>query len=166
LKLPVIIWGYAACASFGLKFQNFLGEIASYGSLAIATGSTLVDPETFKKPALDHTNHSSPQHPDALSDAVDWVIANAGTEKWKHIEPSRIGVWGQSCGGLEAYTAGGQDHRVHHLEIFNSGRFPSNSPQSVVHTIHKPIFYFLGGPEDIAYQNVSDEPRHAHSAFD
>ena len=154
LRLPVILWGNGACAPLGLQHQNFLGEVASYGALAIATGSVFVDPDVYDKPVRDSAS-GSPQNPEAISNAIDWVTANAGKGKWRHVDPTRIGVWGQSCGGLEAYTAGGQDSRVHHLGIFNSGQFTKNATRSVVRGIHKPIFYFLGGLEDIAYANVS-----------
>lgn len=75
----------------------------------------------FKKFVFDYINYFSLQYFDVFFDVVDWVIVNVGMEKWKYIELSCIGVWGQSCGGLEVYIVGGQDYRVYYLEIFNSG---------------------------------------------
>jgi len=58
---------------------------------------------------------------------------------------------GQSCGGGETYGVS-HDPRVKVLGIFNSGGMGAvgnNAPN----TFTKPIFYFLGGPSDLAYQN-------------
>ncbi len=82
------------------------------------------------------------------------MFANAGKGSWQHIDHTRIGVWGQSCGGLEAYSAGAHDDRVSHLGIFNSGQLAANSSKEVAGSIAKPIFYILGGPGDVAYPNV------------
>lgn len=83
------------------------------------------------------------------------MYANAGKGEWAHIDKTRIGVWGQSCGGLEAYTAGGNDNRVGHLGIFNSGQLSVNASAQVAGNLTKPVFYLLGGPDDVAYANVS-----------
>ncbi len=37
-KLPIIAWGEGGCSNNGAFYKNFLGEIASYGFLVIATG--------------------------------------------------------------------------------------------------------------------------------
>ena len=135
----------------GSAFRGFLGEVASYGALAIATGPIYVDPETYKVVDFDPNNLG--ENPGALAAAIDWVHANAGKGRWKHIDASRIGVWGQSCGGLEAYSAGAHDPRVGHLGIFNSGQLNASTSSAVAGALKKPIFYLLGGPTDVAYPN-------------
>ncbi|CEN60712.1 hypothetical protein ASPCAL03146 [Aspergillus calidoustus] len=149
LKLPVIVW-------VGLKFRNFLGEVSSGGALAIATGPAYVDPEEYAESLEGDTSAPTDglgENPAALTEAIDWLYANAGRGDWKHIDRTRIGVWGQSCGGLEAYTAGAHDDRVGHLGIFNSGQLSANASKSVAGDITKPAFYILGGPTDVAYPN-------------
>jgi dienelactone hydrolase len=84
------------------------------------------------------------QKPAALTEAIDWVYANAGKCEWKHIDRTRIGVWGQSCGGLEAYAAGAHDDRVSHLGIFNSGQLSANESEAVAGEITKPVFISWG----------------------
>ncbi|KAL3478544.1 hypothetical protein BJX99DRAFT_256440 [Aspergillus californicus] len=160
LKLPVIVWDETLTSDIGLKFRNFLGEVSSWGALAIATGPAYVDPEEYSE-TEDNTETdtdaaaatASGQNPGALTEAIDWVYANAGKGAWKHIDRTRIGAWGQSCGGLEAYSAGAQDSRVSHLGIFNSGQLSVNESVAVAGNITKPVFYILGGPTDVAYDN-------------
>ncbi|KAL4901083.1 hypothetical protein BDW74DRAFT_182182 [Aspergillus multicolor] len=154
LKLPVIVWGNGALRSdFGLKFRNFLGEVTSWGSLAIATGAAFIDPETYVDDSSNSTGQAMGQNPAALTEAIDWVYEHAGQGDWAHIDKSRIGVWGQSCGGLEAYAAGSHDDRVSHLGIFNSGYLSVNESVAGAGSITKPVFYMLGGPSDVAYDN-------------
>ncbi|KAF6793450.1 cellulose-binding family II [Colletotrichum sojae] len=150
LKLPVVVWGNGG---FGLTFRAFLGEVASHGALAIATGPAYVDPETYVAPLSDPSANASGQNPAAMTAAIDWVQANAGKGDWKHVDASRIGVWGQSCGGLEAYTAGLNDSRVSHIGIFNSGQLSEDASKAVAGNLTKPVFYTLGGPSDVAFPN-------------
>lgn len=138
----------------GLPFRSFLGEVTSYGALAIATGPAFVDPEDYVPPPSDPANPASGQNPGALTAAIDWVTTHAGKGKWSHLDASRIGVWGQSCGGLEAYTASLHDERVGHIGIFNSGELNETASRAVAGTLKKPVFYLLGGLTDVAYPNV------------
>jgi hypothetical protein len=81
------------------------------------------------------------------------------------VDASRVAVAGQSCGGLEAYQMR-DDPRVGYLGIFNSGfldlpgflggllGIPGEGPETI-EEVDLPVFYFLGGEEDIAYPNVS-----------
>lgn len=93
-----------------------------------------------------------------MTAAIDWVHTNAGKGEWAHIDASRIGTWGQSCGGLEAYAAGLNDSRVGHLGIFNSGELNEQASEEIAGNLTKPVFYLLGGPSDVAYPNVGKTP--------
>ncbi|GJC81534.1 hypothetical protein ColLi_04372 [Colletotrichum liriopes] len=144
----------AVASLVGMTFRGFLGEVASHGALAIATGPAYVDPETYvQPPSNEPSSPASGQNPGALTAAIDWVHANAGKGDWKHIDASRIGAWGQSCGGLESYTAGLNDSRVGHLGIFNSGQLDEAASKAIAGNLKKPVFYTLGGPTDIAFAN-------------
>jgi dienelactone hydrolase len=136
----------------GLGFRGFLGEIASHGAFILATGPPYTDPETY----VDNGNVTTSQNPAAMTEAIDWVVENAGKGKYKHVDKARIATWGQSCGGLETYTSGAQDDRVQHLGIFNSGQLDDAASKAVASNITKPIFYFIGGLTDVAYEHVSD----------
>ncbi|KAK2773944.1 hypothetical protein FQN53_003913 [Emmonsiellopsis sp. PD_33] len=137
VTVPVLAWGEGACSADGLQFLNFLTEVASHGVFVFASGPPGGQGSTTAQ---------------LLFDAVDWATANGGSGDYAFIDPSRIAVAGMSCGGIEAYELVG-DERVSQMGIFNSGFFTDEQAQGVVPGIAKPIFYFLGGESDIAYQN-------------
>jgi hypothetical protein len=59
-----------------------------------------------------------------------------------------------SCGGLEAYSASYHDPRVKTTLICNSGVI-DEAKKYLLAEFKAPIAYFIGGPKDIAYKNVS-----------
>lgn len=87
-----------------------------------------------------------------LPDAIDWIHKVAGTEQYPNMDKSRIAVAGQSCGGIQAYTAS-LDPRIKATAIFNSGLINEVNRKHFP-KLHAPVGYFLGGPTDIAYANV------------
>lgn len=72
------------------------------------------------------------------------------------MDASRIAVAGQSCGGTQAYAIVNKDPRITAIGIFNSGMI--NATDTTPDLVKVPIFFFLGGPTDIAYANVSFYP--------
>lgn len=162
LSLPVLIWAEGGCDNNGTKFANFLSNIASYGFIVLANG-----PPT-------NGGDSDVENPQYLHDSILWISAKAGggdstcvgdSGRYQNVDASKIAAAGQSCGGLETYTMR-NDSRVSYLGIFNSGflqnvpkgALPANivvEPPSTITQVHKPVFYFLGGPTDVAYPNVS-----------
>ncbi|KAK4172397.1 hypothetical protein QBC36DRAFT_197073 [Triangularia setosa] len=138
-KIPVLIWGNGACSANGLDFLNFLTQIASHGVFVISSGSP---------GGRGSTNAQM------MTRAIDWVTHSTTKERYSWLETSRISVSGMSCGGVEAYTAGVNDNRVTTIGIYNSGLLSGNESRNVVPKINKPIFYFMGGPSDIAFNNV------------
>jgi hypothetical protein len=139
VTLPVIVWGNGACSGDGTGFSKFLTEIASHGYFIIANG----------KPGA---NMSSTTKASDLPDAIEWVYANAGKGPYVTVDKTRLAAAGQSCGGIQAYSAS-LDPRVTLTGIFNSGLI--NQRNTVLfEKLHAPVGWFLGGPTDIAYENV------------
>ncbi|QDS68885.1 hypothetical protein FKW77_007662 [Venturia effusa] len=139
LKLPILIWSNGGCSANGTLFRRSLWEVASYGIYAIAAGSPTGKGST--------SNLGSPQ---ALPQkaALKWVDANAGQGKYANLDKTRLAAGGQSCGGLESYAI--WDHPlVKTIGIFNSGELKG---VAIASKVTKPIFYFLGGPSDVAYK--------------
>jgi hypothetical protein len=93
----------------------FLMQLASQGIVVIAQGAPGNATANYDYYATVPRSTAS-----MLIDAIDWASANAGKGNWSHLDASRVGVAGQSCGGLEAYSAG-TDKRVSMHGIFNSG---------------------------------------------
>lgn len=137
--MPVMVWGNGACSDNSLSHQNFLLEIASYGIVIVVSGVP---------------NGGGGTSAQTMTQSIDWAVANAGKGNWVNMDASRIAVAGMSCGGIEAY-ANSLDDRVSAVGIFNSGQYDAAGTNANVPPINKPIFFFLGGPSDIAYQNVS-----------
>jgi hypothetical protein len=139
VKLPVIVWGNGACSGDGTGFSKFLTEIASHGYYIIANG----------KPGAGMASTTKASD---LPDAIDWVYANTGKGALTTVDKTRLAAAGQSCGGIQAYSAS-LDPRVTLTSIFNSGLI-SQGNTKLFEKLHAPIGYFLGGPTDIAYLNV------------
>jgi len=138
VKLPVIIWGNGACSGDGTGFSKFLTEIASHGYFIVANG----------KPGA---GMSSTTKASDLPDAIDWIYANAGKGPYATVDKTRLAAAGQSCGGIQAYSAS-LDPRVTLTGIFNSGLI-SRGNTVLFEKLHAPVGWFLGGPTDIAFEN-------------
>ena len=137
--IPVVVWGNGACSADPVGGHGpFLEELAAWGILVIASGTPGGQGSTT---------------PDMMREAIDWVVQNAGQGNWANIDASHIAAAGMSCGGTEAY-AQNQDERVSAFGIFNSGTLDPSQTDATLDAINVPIFYFLGGPTDIAYGNV------------
>jgi len=130
-----MLWGNGGCSADSLSSGNFLLQVASSGVLVIASGTPKGTGSTTA---------------DLMTAAVDWIQAKAGTGSYANINASRIIAAGWSCGGVEAYTQV-WNSRVESIGIWSSGLLTN---YTMAAQIQKPVFYFLGGSSDIAYQNV------------
>ncbi len=180
-KLPIIAWGNGACSNAGLLFANFLTQISSHGYLVIASGPRDAPLPAFAsangtdgpKPAPNSGIASAMTKDGDLIKAIDWAIAeNArpGSPYFGHLDPTKVAVMGQSCGGLQATAVAG-DPRIKTVVIWNSGVFntPTTAPggaptaslsaatKDSLKAFHAPVAYFLGGPSDAAYANGKDD---------
>jgi hypothetical protein len=137
-----MVWGNGGCIDLGTIMAPFLLQVASQGITIIANG--IPESQTRGMPSR------SPKQ--SMTQALDWAKANAGRGEWAHFDTSRIAAAGQSCGDGEAYGVA-KDPRVTQIGVFNSGGMGGS-----VKGFTKPVFYFLGGPKDMAYNNVSMFP--------
>ena len=136
--IPVVVWGNGACSADPVGGHGpFLEELAAWGILVIASGTG----EGSTTAAM-------------MTESIDWAVANAGQGDWANIDSSKIAAAGMSCGGTEA-EAMNTDDRVTAFGIFNSGSLDAGQTGAIIGEIDVPIFFFLGGPSDIAYENVS-----------
>jgi hypothetical protein len=134
-KLPVLVWGNGGCGGDGASNAKFLGQVASYGYLVIASG----------KPGGSGSTTAQ-----MMTQSIDFAVKVAGTGKYANVDATKIMAAGFSCGGVEA-MAQSWDPRVKTIGIFSSGLQTNYTAAS---TFTKPILYCMGGSGDIAYNNV------------
>ncbi|UVO54379.1 hypothetical protein [Sphingomonas sp. SUN039] len=173
-KLPVIVWGNGACANAGNRFQFFLTEIASHGYAIVAVGP--VGPDWLAT-NQSRTPPGSPPPPPAppgsrkqetkapqLIDGLEWALkenARPGSRYYGRLDPSRLAVMGQSCGGLQAIWAASNDTRFKTLIVWNSGTFPDGAPpldgadatKENLKRLHLPVAWISGDERDVAFKN-------------
>ncbi|KAF2674410.1 hypothetical protein BT63DRAFT_474160 [Microthyrium microscopicum] len=137
LSMPVIAWGESGCENSGTRFAEFLTEIASHGYLIIASGPP--------------SGGSGQTQMKQMTDSIDWAAKGNGAA-YGNVDKDKIIAAGQSCGGLEAYSASYHDDRVKLTIIFNSG-VKSATTRSLLKQLKAPVGFFLGGAYDQASAN-------------
>lgn len=175
-KLPIVVWGNGACANTGNRFRKFLTEIASHGYFVVAIGPIRENPDERRAnrppaPGALPSVAGLPNPPDSragqLIDAINWAIAQSIEPEngyYGKLDPDRIAVMGQSCGGLQAILASG-DPRITTSMIWNSGTFPKPSQpvpggeatKDNLRYFHAPVAYISGDSTDNALANSQDD---------
>jgi hypothetical protein len=160
VKLPVMVWGNGGCTNSGTLFYDVLVEIASYGYLIVANGPPVPgipeEGEIELDPMLDpYDAKFGKSKVQQMTDSVDWVVKGGGA-KYGDIDTTKIVAAGQSCGGLEAYSASYHDPRIKLTLVINSGVL-SEAQKYLLKELTAPVGYFLGGPKDAGYLNVSND---------
>jgi dienelactone hydrolase len=93
--------------------------------------------------------------PALMTKAIDWVFAG-NAAKYGTIDRSKVVAMGQSCGGIESYTASYHDDRVKQTILLNSGSGNTNK-RCLFKELKAPVALFVGGPCDLANRNaISD----------
>lgn len=133
-KLPVMVWGNGACSADSLGQGNFLLQLASHGVLVIVSGTPRGGGST---------------NANMMRQAIDFISREAGRGQFSQVDASRIHAAGFSCGGTEAYQQI-NDQRVSSIGIWSSGLLGGYDQ---ARSFRKPVFFFLGGPSDIAHGN-------------
>ena len=170
-QLPLVLWGNGGCRNNRLSASHLLREIASHGYLVIANGAPQEErPVLASLPAANGPQPEGAMPRRATPDetqtsqmlaAIEWATKS---DLANHVDVTRIAVMGHSCGGLQALAAGA-DPRIDTVVAFNSGVYvQAGSGLSGVgivkddlNRLHTPVAYILGGPQDIAYPNGSDD---------
>jgi dienelactone hydrolase len=170
-KLPVVSFGNGGCVNIGSAFKTLLGEVASHGYLAIATGPIGPEPAFPGRGGIPFAQSKT----ESLVKAIDWALAeNArkGSAYYGRIDTTKIAVAGQSCGGLQAIAVGA-DPRVTTVLVLNSGIIRGGIPTPDGGTrqpagylpasdadllkLHTPMLYLIGGEKDQAHRGAEGD---------
>jgi len=154
-KLPLIVWGNGACGANGAGFSNFLTEIASHGFMIVANGDPKVEWGKAGAASLVSANEGDKTRAVQLTQSVDWAVSGAAGGKYGEVDMSNVAAAGQSCGGVQAYSAGYSDKRVKLLAIFNTGVIDPGR-RWMLKELKQNVALFHGGKGDFAYEKVSD----------
>jgi dienelactone hydrolase len=156
--VPVLLWGNGACKTSNHQYWDVLGAVASRGFVVVAFGAA--EQVTIKE--------SNTVTPARMQRSLDWVTTRAKSQKgYERIDPERLGVFGTSCGGIEALVASA-DRRVKATAGLNTGFFPAGSTGASrlggfsvaeMAKLHAPLLLVGGGPSDVAYPQT-------HSNYD
>ncbi|MBR5686770.1 MAG: hypothetical protein IKX36_02310 [Prevotella sp.] len=98
-------------------------------------------------------------YPDMLLEVLDWLTeqnAAAGSEYYHCLDLGHVAAMGQSCGGAQVLCVA-HDARITTCVMLNSGigdMYMWGASAEMLKTIHTPMFYMIGGPSDIAYENA------------
>ena len=172
-KLGVYIWGNGGCSGDSVREGRFhLTEIASYGYVAMAPGRLLSGPRAPSISAQDREKIASAPENRATAEkmiaALDWILAEnkrQGSPYFAIIDPARVAIAGNSCGGLIALKTA-LDPRAKTLIMENSGLLVGGdtrvtpsvpNPKEELAKLHTPVLYIVGGPDDAAQPNALDD---------
>jgi dienelactone hydrolase len=145
-RMPIVVWGNGGCRNSNEEFRYFLRRFAAMGFFIVANGP----PENPYHPE-ELAGIADPQ-PQKLIDAIDWALKENGRAGSKYagtLDPTRIAVMGQSCGGWEAIDASA-DTRVDTTIAWNNGTTPGQGGD--VTKLHRPILFVSGGMTDYSIQ--------------
>jgi dienelactone hydrolase len=118
-RLPVVAFSGPGCDANGTAFRPFFSEVASHGFLVIVSGPP--EPRGGSGPNFPKTT------PQDLLASIDWAVAENGRSGSKYagrIDPDRVAVMGQSCGGAQALFIS-EDPRIDTIVMWNSTSFVS-----------------------------------------
>jgi hypothetical protein len=133
-KMPVVLFANGGCRNTSVEFTRFLGEIASNGYFIAAmgrsdipftvviTGAPLGETRLVGERKPGDTRPLQNNSPADMLKGLDYAIAENGRRDSKFfgkIDPTKVAVMGQSCGGGQAFNAA-RDPRVTTVVALNS----------------------------------------------
>ena len=97
-----------------------------------------------------------------LLEVLDWLTeqnADTSSEYYHCLDLDHVAAMGQSCGGAQVLGVA-HDPRVKTCVMLNSGigdmEMMGANKESLMN-LHQPMFYMIGGPDDIAYENAQSD---------
>ena len=148
--LPILIWCNGACSGSSIGYERMLNEIASHGYVVVGIGS-------FEM--VDSERDDGGSNEKMVVDAINWLVRQEklkSSDYYKAIDVKNIALSGHSCGGAQA-IANCANTRVKTLLIMNAGMggmSMGGASPNTLNSLHCPLIYMTGGPDDVAYGNA------------
>ena len=101
-------------------------------------------------------------YPDMLLEVLSWLTdqnAADGSEYYHCLDLDHVAAMGQSCGGAQVLGVA-HDPRIKTCVMLNSGigdMEMMGATKESLKNLHQPMFYMIGGPGDIAYENAQKD---------
>ena len=101
-------------------------------------------------------------YPKMLLEVLDWLTeqnATAGSEYYHCLNLDHVAAMGQSCGGAQVLGVA-DEPRIKTCVRLNTGigdMEMMGSTKESLKNLHQPMFYMIGGPGDIAYNNAQKD---------
>ena len=99
---------------------------------------------------------------DMLLEVLSWLTdqnAMSDSEYYHCLDLDHVAAMGQSCGGAQVLGVA-HDPRIKTCVMLNSGIGDMDmmgSTKESLKNLHQPMFYMIGGPGDIAYENAQKD---------
>ena len=148
--VPVISWGNGGCMTFDWMSTTLLERWAAAGFVVV----------TYNDPAANNQSAGVDALAAAQVQMLDWAEkANAEGGRFPgKLDTERMVVGGNSCGGITAFKAAWADKRPKAIFIVSgSAEFPGVTDEvrkASAGRVKLPTLYIVGGPEDIARNQV------------
>ena len=151
--LPILIWCNGACSGSSSSYERMLNDMASHGYVVVGIGA-------FEMTDSERDDGGSDEK--MVVEAYNWLVKQEKlkTSDYYHaINVKNVALAGHSCGGAQA-IANCSKSWVKTLLIMNAGMggmsMGGASPSSL-NSLHCPIIYMTGGPDDVAYGNAQTD---------
>lgn len=151
----IVVFGNGGCLLNGTLFGQWTLELASYGVVSVVDGTPAES--ASGDPAANGIRPGPDGAP--LVMAIDWITAENErpcSPFYHKLDVTKIGVAGQSCGGMMTLLAAG-DKRVATALVLSSGLSGNNA--TLFASYHAPMLFLAGGSSDFlsttATANVS-----------
>jgi hypothetical protein len=154
VTMPFIAWANGYCGTNGAGYQNMLLEIASHGYFIVADGAPSSVTGTSSLGAGFPGMGSGQSKWSDMVASLNWA-EKGGANKYGQIDLDKIITAGHSCGGLEAMSVAYHNPKVKQIILFNIAIFHDNQ-RYLLSELKAPVTWFIGGPKDMGYSNVSD----------
>lgn len=101
-------------------------------------------------------------YPRMLLEALDWLTdrnADPKSEYYHTLNLDEVAAMGQSCGGAQVLGVS-HDPRITTCVMLNSGigdMTMQGVTREALNSLHTPMFYLIGGPDDVAHPNARQD---------